>query len=104
MINCIIQYSTITGLILDALGVGILLYNEIVLRKIDVLKSNGVTKEQVKNATKEDWIRGGGRLYNFEAMDLANKHTPRKAIILSRLGLTLLMIGFIFQIIGSSNN
>jgi len=104
MIDYIIKYSTITGLILDALGVSILLYNEIVLRKIDVLKSKGVTKDQVKNATKEDWKRGGGRLYNYKAMDLANKHTPRKAIVLSRLGLILLMIGFIFQIVSSSNN
>lgn len=104
MIECLIEYSTIIGLILDAFGVGILLYNEIVLRKIEVLKTKGVTREQVKNATKEDWKRGGGRLYNFEAMELANKHTPAKAIVLSRLGLSLLMIGFILQIIGNAYN
>jgi hypothetical protein len=68
------KYAIIIGLILDVLGVCILLYNEITLKKIDLLKSRGVTKEQLKNATKDDWKRGGGTLFNFEAMDLAEQH------------------------------
>jgi hypothetical protein len=98
------KYAIIIGLILDVLGVCILLYNEIKLRKIDLLRSKGVTKEQMENATKDDWKRGGGRLFNLEAMDLAEKHNAKKAIILSRLGLILLLIGFLLQIFGSINS
>ena len=98
------KYTIIIGLILDMLGVCILLYNEIKLRKINLLKSKGVTKEQLKNATKDDWRRGGGTLFNFEAMDLSEKHNSKKAIILSRLGLILLLIGFLLQILGSINS
>jgi uncharacterized membrane protein len=98
------KYAIIIGLVLDVLGVCILLYNEIKLRKIDLLRSKGVTNEQVKNATKDDWRRGGGTLFNSEAMDLAEKHNSKKAIILSRLGLILLLIGFLLQILGSINS
>lgn len=104
MVDGIIKYATITGLILDVTGVSILLYNEIILRKIEVLKTKGVNKEQLKNATKEDWKKGGGRLFNSEAMDLAEKHNPKRAIVLSRFGLTLLILGFLLQILGSATN
>lgn len=104
MVDCLIKYATITGLILDVVGVGILLYNEITLRKIEVLKTKGVTKEQLENTTKEDWKKGGGKLFNTEAKHLAKKHNPRRAIILSKLGLILLIVGFLLQILGSAYN
>lgn len=92
---------TIIGLIFDILGVTVLLANELILRRIDLYRSQGITKDQINELTPEQKKEYKGIYINPKAHELGKKHNPAKAIRLSRCGLILLIIGFVFQLLGT---
>ena len=94
---------TITGLILDALGVFLLLRTEILTRRRDKAESELPKDYYTKlfDATLTDTPIRKNTLQE-EAYEKASKAIPsHKALFFTKVGLGFILFGFIIQIVGA---
>ncbi len=87
------------GLGFDLIAIIILLLNEIRTRDIENKKRINISEEDDEYYEKlEKEGKGSGVYYSREAMEAEFNHPPEKALILSKWGMLLLILGFVIQI------